>query len=230
MLLPDWLTWLERRVGSWAIPHAVKCLAIFQAVACLLEWTNPGFAESLWLDPTAVAAGEYWRLATFLFVPRFPAGLFGVLFLFFFVSFLWTMSDGLESQWGSFVTSFYVFLNAAGIVAVSLLWPGQAGPHANFFIFLTIVLAFATLYPDFEILLIPVPIPVRIKWIGWFSAALCLLQIPSQPGLSLVSLATYAAYAVPGIWYRLGVRRALKRRKRKKKPAPDESDPDSPSA
>lgn len=149
----------ERKLERFAIPNLTLYLASGQAIALVLGMAQPGFGSILVLSPQHVLAGEWWRLLTFLFSP--PAGnpffaLF-TLYLFYF------MGTALEAHWGRLRYNLYLLIAYAMTVAVAFLFPYSVA--TNLYIDGSVFLAFAYLYPDYELLLFFV-LPVRIKWLA----------------------------------------------------------------
>src|SRR4029077_2272748 len=109
--------------------------------------------------PEAVGWGEWWRLVSFLFTP--PSG--NPLLAIFALYFLWFMGGALEAQWGAFRYNVYVLIGYAMTVAAAFAFP--YGAATNGYITGSIFLAFAYLFPDFQILLFFI-LPVKVKWLA----------------------------------------------------------------
>jgi len=81
----------------------------------------------------------------------------------------------LEREWGTFKYNIYILLSYILTIAVAFILPDI--PLSNFYIFLSIFLAFAYLYPDFQLLLFFI-LPVKVKWLAliqWITYAIMLL-------------------------------------------------------
>jgi hypothetical protein len=88
----------ERRLGRFAIPNLTTILVVGQAMLWVAAQAPEGVSlDRIALDPTRVAAGEVWRLATFLFTP--PANR-SILVIFYFLLF-YRFGTTLEYQWGA---------------------------------------------------------------------------------------------------------------------------------
>ena len=155
---------LERSLRPFAIPNLTLVLVVGQVLAFLVGEIRPDLAGAMRLEPAAVLRGEWWRLVTFLFEPasRNP------LFLLFGLMLLHLMGNALESHLGTVRYNGFVFTSWAASVAVALvasrfLPAGAFG--SNLFLYESIFLAFAWLYPDFELLLAFI-LPVKIKWLA----------------------------------------------------------------
>lgn len=207
----DFLDNLERRLGWIAVPGLVRAVVVLNALVYLLAVMNPGYVAALTLDPAMVAQGQVWRLVSYIFIP--PSA--HPLFILFALWFLWMLGDGLEQAWGSFrLTLFYLAGMAGTTVAAFLI----GGATTNAFLNLSLLFAFATFHPNFTILLFLI-LPVKIKWLAWFSLAMTALTFLSS-GWALklaivVSLANYLAFFGPAFFRNLRERRLTAARKAK---------------
>ncbi len=159
------LDYLERKLGRFAVPHVTIGLIVAQIVVFFagLLLNRPGAPEPalqvLELIPERVLAGEVWRLATFLVVPPFA----NLVFAFFCLYFFFLMGTALERSWGTFRYNVYLLVGWAATAAVSFILPDQ--PASNAYLQGSVFLAFAYLFPDFEIYLFFL-LPVKIKWLA----------------------------------------------------------------
>jgi len=170
---------LQRRFGRFAIANLTLVIIVGQAALWLAAWLPQGISiERIALDPSKVIQGEVWRLVTFLFTPP----QIGPIFVIFYFALLHLFGSTLEQQWGAF--RYNVFLltgylaNVAAAFAASLILAPQLGEAAaqaslrlapidapNYFLYGSVFLAFAKLYPDFIINVMFV-LPIRIKWLA----------------------------------------------------------------
>ncbi len=158
MIEPHWFDALQRRFGSWTIPGLVNFIVGMNAAVWALSLLKPEFPSVLALDPHRVMQGEWWRIFTFLFIP--PAS--SPLWMFLWLYLLYTYASALEREWGDFRFNLYYAIGAASTAAASLgLGQGLSNAPLNASIFL----AFAALYPDFELLLFFI-LPVKAKWLA----------------------------------------------------------------
>jgi membrane associated rhomboid family serine protease len=154
---------LERRFGSWAIPQFALFIVMANGLIYLLALAKPAFIGQLLLDPAAVRAGQFWRLITFLFVPPMLTPLFMV----FWLLLVYQFAQALEQEWGEFkFCLFYAIGGLATIIAAVALQATLSNVALN----LTLFLAFATLFPDYQLLLFFF-IPGRVKYLAWFAWA-----------------------------------------------------------
>ena len=120
---------------------------------------NDVLARKLDLVAGQVLAGEVWRVVTFLFVPPITTLIFALFFWYLF----YLMGTALEHTWGTFRYNVYLLVGYLATVAVSFITPEV--PSTNAFLQGSVFLAFAYLYPNFELLLFFL-LPVKVKWLA----------------------------------------------------------------
>jgi hypothetical protein len=170
--MESWLAKLERRFGKFAPHNLILWIVGLSGLVYLLSYTSPAVLDMLVLDPEAVGRGEVWRLVTFLFLPwGGGSGPLGAILTIFALMFLYTVGSSLEAEWGSFKFDLYYLVGVVATIIAALLF----GPVTNAFLNLSLLLAFATVFPDYEILLII--LPMKMKWLGLFDAAWMLYAL-----------------------------------------------------
>lgn len=175
---------LERRLGRHAPEGIILWIVGLSGALHLLVFAKPEALRLLVLDPSAVMRGEVWRVFTFLFAPQGPVSISGLLWTGLGLWFLHTMGSALEAQWGSFRFDAFFFLGALGTVAVGFL----LGPVPGTYVAEALLLAFAVEFPDFQVLLLV--LPVKVKYLGAFSGAMMIYALATG------EMATRAAVAV----------------------------------
>lgn len=153
---------MERRIGRFAVPHLTLVLLAGQVLFFIAGAGAPaaGIRNLMWLDVHKVLGqGEVWRLVTFLFIPpdTHPVFLLFAWYLFYL------MGTALENQWGVFRYNLFLLAGWLGTAAIAFLPPCL--PVTNAYLAGSVFLAFAYLFPDFQILLFFI-LPVRIKWLA----------------------------------------------------------------
>jgi membrane associated rhomboid family serine protease len=213
------LTRLERRFGRYAPSGMIFWLVALSGVAYLLLYVRPELYLDFTLEPHSLARGELWRLLTFLFLPWSTGrtGL-GPLFTLFALLFLYTIGSSLEAQWGSFRFDVFYLLAAVATIASSLLF----GAVTNFYINQSLLLAFATEFPDYEIRLFLV-LPLKMKWLGVLEAAFLLYQLAvggaaERAGI-VVAMSAFLLFCGPALVERFRGSSALVARRRALSPA-----------
>jgi hypothetical protein len=175
---------LERRFGRHAPEGIILWMVGLSGALHILVFARPDAVHLLWLDPAAVLKGEVWRLVTFLFAPTGPISGTGLLWVALGLWFLHTMGSALEAQWGSFRFDLFVLLGALGTLAVGF----AVGPVTGRYVAEALLLAFAAEFPEYEVLLLV--LPVKVKYLGLLSAVLMIWALVGG------DLATRAAVAV----------------------------------
>ena len=162
---------LEKKFYKFSIPHITIILIFGQITFFSLNYLKVLPLENVVLIGNKVLAGEFWRLITFLFIP-IPQNII-------FAAFVWYLyylyGTALESSWGTFKYNVYIFLSYILTITISFIIPDTY--ITNAYIYLTIFLAFAYLFPDF-VLYIFFIIPLKVKWLAlitWISYILILI-------------------------------------------------------
>ena len=161
---------LERRFGRSAPTGLIRWIVGLSGALHLIVFARPDLAPWLWLEPEAVLHGEVWRAVTFLFAPTGPVSMTGLFWTALYLWFLNTMGTSLEAQWGALRFDLYFLLGAAGTLAAGFL----VGPVTGQWVATALLLAFAVEFPDFEVLIIV--LPVKVKWLGLLSGGWMLWQ------------------------------------------------------
>ena len=167
-MITKFINQLERRFGDWAIPNLTLWIVIFNVIGYILINVNPGIESALLLDANLVKKGELWRLFSYLFIPPslHPVWIIFALFL------TYTIGQGLEQEWGAFRLNLYYLIGMIGTTLVAFFFSLEG--IDNRYLNTSLLFAFATIYPNFEILLFFI-LPVKMKWLGWIAAAFLIL-------------------------------------------------------
>ncbi|MCC6356755.1 MAG: hypothetical protein IT577_22945 [Verrucomicrobiae bacterium] len=162
------LDWLESRLGRFAVPHSIRGIALLYLLCFILEALRPGFVGTLTLQPELVRQGQFWRLVTYAFIPS----TFSPIWILFVVMIMWLIGDGIEEGFGAFKTNVYLLLGILGTATGAMCFglPDISGQY----LYLSLFFAFATLYPEYEILVFFI-LPVKVKWLALISAVLVAL-------------------------------------------------------
>lgn len=189
VIILKWLNNLEKKYGKHAIHGLMKYIVAANFAVFLLSAISPGLEENLMLIPEAVMAGQVWRIFTFILIP--PAtSAFWILFTLYFY---YIIGMGLEQAWGSFKFNIYYLVGMIATIIVSLV---GGSPATGTFINLTLFLAFASIYPNHEVLLFFI-LPVKMKYLAIFDAVLLAQQfIMGGVGIKLMILASLANYFI----------------------------------
>jgi membrane associated rhomboid family serine protease len=182
---------LERKLGRYAVPNLVTFLVGGQAASFVLSQARPEFVQALALVPAKVVQGEVWRLVSFLFIHPTDS----LLFIIFALMLLYMYGQALEAQWGAFRFNVFLLVGWVGSVAAAFVDPYAAA--TNVYLMGSLLLAFAYLYPDYELRLFFI-LPVKMKWFGLltlvgFAYVLVMGDWPSRAlvGAALLNLGVF---------------------------------------
>lgn len=205
------LSKLNAKYGRHGVPNVTVIFIVGQIFLYLAIQLNPGekalnIVERIQLVPAKVLSGEVWRLGTFLFMPPTMNVLFAAMFWYLF----YLMGTALEQTWGAFRYNVFLAVGYIASVAAAFAAPLAAGPVAahvpatNAFLYGTVFLAFARLYPEFTLLLFFV-LPVQIRWLaliqwiiyGWTF----LVGDWMARGMIVAAVANYLLFFGRDIWF-----------------------------
>lgn len=209
---------LERRFGWLAFPGFLRYYALFHVLVFVLQYIRPDIGEVLEFDRAKILSGEVWRVVTLFFASSEMGrpSLFSILFLIFVVNFMFMVSDGLEGAWGSFKASLFHYMGILMILVANFIYP-FAIPSSGIALYGAAFLAFATLFPKVEILLMMI-IPVQVRFLGIFAGVMLVFSVIAQPVLLPFVVMAYANYlfwvAIPTL---RGTSRVLQSAQRKRK-------------
>ncbi len=169
-----WLDRLERRMGRHYIPNLMKYIVLAMLGVFILEFLplKRSAYALLYFNRDLILQGQVWRLITFIFLPP-SSSVIWILFSLYFYYFLGT---GLEQHWGSARFNIYYGIGILGNIAAGFM----TGVTANEYLNLSLLLTFAVLYPEMQIMLFFF-IPVKMRWIGWAWGIYLVIQLIRLP-------------------------------------------------
>lgn len=168
---------LEQKFGKYAIRDLPKYIVICYVIGAVIDLVAPDmYLNYLALNPYMILRGQVWRLITFLFAPLVNMrSVIGILFVVFVLMFYYSICSSLERVWGSFRFNMYMLTGILGtIIGAFLVYaiaPSSYVIMDTYYLQLTLFLAYASLFPEVQVLLYGI-IPIKIKWIAWLDAAL----------------------------------------------------------
>ena len=188
---------LEARLRRWAIPNLTGVIIGGQVVLFLAFILRAGQGggdpfTNLTLIPSKVLEGEIWRVVSFAFIP------FSTQFLWAIISWMlfYLFGNRLENQWGAFRYNLFLGIGLMATVAASFatLAFGPGFTANNQFLYGTVFLAFARLFPDFTINLFFI-LPIKIKWLALLAWIGYGVELVSGDGMTrLLVLASILNY------------------------------------
>ena len=178
-----WLNALERKLYRYNIPPIMKYIVFAMggvfALDLLLGMTTAytsrvNLISYLTLDIPLVLRGQVWRLVTWLFVPQQNSMLWMLISLYFY----YMIGTTLENRWGARRFLIYYVIGAIANIIGAFIAHALTGYGygVNTFLYYSLFLAFAALYPDMQFLLFFF-LPVKAKWLARIDILYFLMAI-----------------------------------------------------
>ena len=185
--------WLDKfcyRHPGFGIPNLMLIVAIGNLLVYVLDMfsgAGASLAALLAFAPYQILHGQIWRVITFVFVPAGNNLIFLAISLYFY----YMLGSALEREWGTAKFSVYYLMGMVlniivGFVIYFLVSPGIDPRYLSglvtadmSYINLSLFFAFATLYPNMQVLLFFI-IPLKVKWLAWVSAAIFAWSVVSN--------------------------------------------------
>jgi hypothetical protein len=205
------LSRLDQKLGRYSVPNLTVMIIVGQVLLYVAAQVSqaPGgvggvdVLDRVRLDPAKVLQGEVWRLLTFLFDPPTT----NILFAFFFWYLFYLMGTTLEVSWGAFRYNAFLAIGYFATVAAAFALHFAVGdgtlPATNAFLYGTVFLAFARLYPDFVMYIFFI-LPVKIRWLAMLQWIFYAITFLFGPGIVKVmvaaSVANYLLFFGRDVW------------------------------
>lgn len=209
-----WMNKLERKYRKYAIKNLIFYIIALNALVFIIDLVAPaGLSPDklLVLDPGLVLQGEVWRLVTYLFIPPSTSPVWIIFILYFY----YIVGSGLEQAWGAFKFNLYYLIGMAGTTAAAFITGyGDTGVYLN----LSLFLAFAFLYPDFQVLLFFI-LPVKVKYLAWLNWALLggtiiLAGLPHKIAAA-AAVVNYFVFFGPDLYRRVRLKNKIRQNRRR---------------
>lgn len=167
----SWLDRYARKHPRLGIPRLMLYIVIGTVIVFFFDLFSSGtFSAMLCFSRALILRGQLWRLITFIFVPMVsPQYILSFALSLYFSYFLGTM---LEREWGSAKFTLFYFSGVLFNILVGFVTGYATMQYVN----LSILLAFATLYPDLQFLLFFI-LPIKVKWLAWLDLAIIALDM-----------------------------------------------------
>jgi membrane associated rhomboid family serine protease len=183
-MLSRFLDKLQRKFGRVAIPNLMNIIVGGMAIVFIIDMIAPvDLYSTLSFSTQGIRDGQLWRLIMFVFLPPNSS----LIFIIFSLYFYWMIGSSLEGAWGAFKFNVFYLTGVIGALLSGLV----TGYATNSYINMSLFLAFAILYPNYEIRLFFI-LPVKMKWLALLDAAffVFMLIFNTWPGriAALVSL------------------------------------------
>jgi len=179
--IEKWIDRFCRDHPRFGVPNLMLYIAVANVAIELIDsFSAYSLSSVLYFSRAAIFRGQIWRLITFMFVPA--DGDFGILhftvpgtsFIMTVVAayFYYQIGSLLEREWGVARFNCFFFFGVILNIIYGLIFGAASIQYVN----LSLIFAFAILYPDMQILFMFI-LPMKVKWLGWICAALFLWDI-----------------------------------------------------
>jgi len=182
-------------------PWVLRLLAANAVVLLLMRtiFTSPALADALAFSP-ADALREPWTFFTYMFVHA------GLLHLLGNSLMLFVFGTAVESRMGSRTFILYYLLCGVGAavfsLALSAIMPVSPFVGASGAV-LGVALAFAMFWPDAELIVFPIPMPIRARTLVMLLVGLDVLLYFLTPGDGIAHLAHVGGVAFGYLYFRM---------------------------
>lgn len=172
MSIKNKLKRLEYKLAPYAVKNLmtvmIGAMVIVFVADIVVSATGRDVSLYSWLmfDRDAVMAGQVWRIFTFIFLPPESSPIFIIFALYLY----WLMGSALEREWGAFYFNLFYLVGIIGALISGFI----TGYATNNYLNMSLFLAFALFYPNFQLYLFFF-IPVKIKWLAWLDFGALLL-------------------------------------------------------
>lgn len=194
-----WMDTLERRFRHFGIKGLITYIVALNTIVFFFSLVNPSLVYKLLLIPSLVMQGEVWRLVTYLFIPP----TFSMLWLLFALYFYYMIGSSLEHEWGTFKFNAYYLIGMICTTAAAFATGGTGSPV---FLNLSLLLAFAYIYPNFQIVIFFI-LPVKMKYLAWAYLAFMGYSLINTPlygkVAAIVSLFNFIIFFGKDIYIRI---------------------------
>ena len=179
--MKDPMTYVERfcyKHPRFGIPNLMRYIAIGSAAYWVLGLVNPLLVSYFSFSAERVLHGEVWRLLTFFFIPE-DMGWLALISIYFY----YWIGTTLEQHWGTGQFTIYFFSGAILTMLYGIIMYLALDVDVFLtptFVYLAMFFAFAVFFPDLQVLLFFI-IPIKIKYLAYFDAALFVYGVISNP-------------------------------------------------
>ena len=152
-------TSMERWFRRHSIRNLMNYIVGGMLIVYLADFLLPSLhlSSHLSLNMGLVLRGQIWRLVTFVLLPP-NTSLFWIIFSLYFY---WMIGSALENHWGTARFNMFYFVGIFGNILAAALTGGATNTYLN----LSLFLAFAAVYPNFE-LMVFFFLPVKVKYLA----------------------------------------------------------------
>ena len=163
---------------NFGFPNLMRYIAIANALFWVASFVSPKFLNYLSFNPHFIFNGQIWRIISFVFIPP-TTGILGAIGIYFY----YVVGNILENYWGTARFNLFILFGILLTLLYGFLMYFLLGLSVSLsaaYIFLSMFLAFAALYPDTQVLYMFL-IPIKMKWLALLDLALFVVDIFRNP-------------------------------------------------
>lgn len=178
----NWLDKLEKKLGRFAIPNLTVYLLAGYVIGFGVRYLAPGLLSWITLEPAFIIRGQLWRIISWVLI----SPTYSPVALLFLILLYYSLGSALERTWGTFRYNVYIISGILFTVIAVFVYYGifylvhgyetslyGMGLISTNYITMSIFLAFASIYPDMEVMLYFI-LPIKMKWMALVYAAMAL--------------------------------------------------------
>ena len=207
--MKNFTNWVDRfcyRHPRFGIPNLMIYIVIGNVAIWLFNIFDSSIISILAFSPADILRGQIWRLVTFALIPNSYGYLALIAFYFYYF-----IGSTIEREWGSgkFTLYFLLGMVLTIIYGFILYFVTKISYSVTAtYIYLSMFFAFATLYPDMQVLLFFI-IPIKMKYLAIVDAVFFLVEVIRMPFpvnlLPVVAILNYLLFC--GDWILALIRR-----------------------
>ena len=202
---------MQRRFGRFAVSNLMQYIVIGMAVVFVMDLivfpaSKFSLTAAMAFDRDAIFHGQIWRIISFVLIPPNSS----IIFIVFSLYFYWLIGSALEHQWGTFRFNAFYWCGVICTMIVGLI----TGYATNYYLNMTLFLAFAIIYPDFQMLLF-FCIPIKIKYLALIDALILAVSFYYASWAGRIALVVAVANIILFFWHDfIDTIKSYKRRRR----------------
>ncbi|MCR5273571.1 MAG: hypothetical protein K6E13_11420 [Lachnospiraceae bacterium] len=163
---------LERKLGRFAVPNLIIYIIGAQLLGYVINLISPMALLYMTLEPYYIIKNfQIWRLITWIMIPHSTSLFFMLIMMFLY----YQLGQALERTWGVFRFNLYIWGGILFTIIGAFLLYGYFALQgryistgtgiSTYYINLAIFLAFATCFPNMEVMLYFI-IPIKMKYMA----------------------------------------------------------------
>lgn len=202
---------MQRRFGRFAVSNLMQYIVIGMAVVFVMDLivlpaSKFSLTAAMAFDRDAIFHGQIWRIISFVLIPPNSS----IIFIVFSLYFYWLIGSALENQWGTFRFNAFYWCGVICTMIVGLI----TGYATNYYLNMTLFLAFAIIYPDFQMLLF-FCIPIKIKYLALIDVLILAVSFYYASWAGRIALVVAVANIILFFWHDfIDTIKSYKRRRR----------------